>query len=48
LDGKLEGKAEGMAAIISGLHAGGLSIEKLADMTGLKPDEIRKLLSASE
>ncbi len=47
LEGKLEGKAEEMAVIISRLHAGGLSVEELSFKTGLKPEEIKKLLSAS-
>ena len=43
--GKIEGKTEGMAEIIARLHKGGRSIEDIATMTGLSPEEIKKLLA---
>ena len=45
-EGKIEGKTEGMAEIITRLHNGGRSIEDIATMTGLTPEEIKKLLVA--
>jgi len=47
IEGKAEGKAEGMAEIITRLHLGGRSIEDIATMTGLTPEEIKKLLANS-
>lgn len=45
IEGKTEGKTEGMAEIITRLHNGGRSIEDIATMTGLSPEEIKKLLA---
>jgi len=44
--GRIEGKTEGMAEIIARLQKGGKSIEDIATMTGLRPEEIKKLLVA--
>jgi len=45
--GKIEGKIEGKAEVALKMHAAGLSIEEISDLTGFTPAELQKLLSRS-
>ena len=43
--GKIEGKIEGKAEVAQKMHAAGLSIEEISDLTGFTPAELQKLFS---